>query len=135
MIERARGKGVYDRLATAELSEFLAAEAGAQYHLVLAADVFVYCSDLAPIAAAVAARAWRRAACSPSRSKPMTVRASCCSRRCATPTARRMCAPRSKRAPLQLLHLAPVSTRKEKGDWVPGLVAVASAPPSSSARV
>ena len=27
---------------------------GAQHHLVLAADVFVYCGDLAPIAAAVA---------------------------------------------------------------------------------
>ena len=57
MIEQARAKGLYDRLEVAELMEFLAAEAGAQHHLVLAADVFVYCSDLAPIAAAVAARA------------------------------------------------------------------------------
>ena len=51
MIEQARAKGVYDRLAVADLLEFLAGEAGAQHHLVLAADVFVYCSDLAPIAA------------------------------------------------------------------------------------
>jgi predicted TPR repeat methyltransferase len=54
MIARARGKGLYDRLTVASLLDFLAVEAGAHYHLVLAADVFVYCSDLAPIAAAVA---------------------------------------------------------------------------------
>lgn len=54
MIDRARGKGLYERLETAELTAFLAAEARAQYDLVLAADVFVYCADLAPIAAAVA---------------------------------------------------------------------------------
>ena len=40
----------------------------------LPADVFVYCGDLAPIAAAVAG-CWSRAGCSPSRSKPMTARA------------------------------------------------------------
>ena len=35
-------------------------------------------------------------------------------------------------AGLQLRHLEPVSTRKEKGEWVAGLVAVAMAPPLSS---
>jgi predicted TPR repeat methyltransferase len=54
MVEQARTKGLYDRLAVADLLEFLASEAGAQNHLVLAADVFVYCSDIAPIAAGVA---------------------------------------------------------------------------------
>ena len=54
MIEQARAKGLYDRLAVSDLLEFLAAEQGASHHLVLAADVFVYCSDIAPIAAAVA---------------------------------------------------------------------------------
>ena len=54
MIEQARGKGLYDRLEAAELMAFLNAEAGASYHLVLAADVFVYCSDLAPISKATA---------------------------------------------------------------------------------
>ena len=54
MIEQARAKGLYDRLEVSDLLEFLAAEAGASHHLALAADVFVYCSDLAPIAAAVA---------------------------------------------------------------------------------
>lgn len=52
MVEQARAKEMYDRLAVGELVEFLATESSAQHHLVLAADVFVYCSDLAPIAAA-----------------------------------------------------------------------------------
>jgi predicted TPR repeat methyltransferase len=54
MIERARSKGLYDRLVTADLIEFLTGTKADSYHLVLAADVFVYCSDLTPIAAAVA---------------------------------------------------------------------------------
>jgi predicted TPR repeat methyltransferase len=54
MVEQARAKGLYDRLAVSDLLEFLASEAGAQNHLVLAADVFVYCSDIAPIASGVA---------------------------------------------------------------------------------
>ena len=54
MVEQARGKGIYDKLHAADLVEFLTAEAGAQFHLVVGADVLVYCSDLAPIAKAVA---------------------------------------------------------------------------------
>jgi predicted TPR repeat methyltransferase len=56
MIEKATTKGLYDRLVTAELTNFLANEATYEtsYQLVLAADVFVYANDLAPIAAAVA---------------------------------------------------------------------------------
>jgi predicted TPR repeat methyltransferase len=56
MVDAARQKGLYDRLAVGELARFLRAEADnqAQHHLVLAADVFVYCGDLRAIAAAVA---------------------------------------------------------------------------------
>jgi predicted TPR repeat methyltransferase len=56
MAAQAAAKGIYDRLVTANLNDFLAAEAGsaAQYHLVLAADVFVYINDLCPVLAAVA---------------------------------------------------------------------------------
>jgi predicted TPR repeat methyltransferase len=56
MIAQATAKGLYDRLATNNLADFLAgeiAEKGA-YHLVLAADVFVYVNDLAPILAQIA---------------------------------------------------------------------------------
>jgi predicted TPR repeat methyltransferase len=56
MIAQARAKGLYDRLEVLELQQFLApeAESRAQYHLVIAADVFGYVSDLAPVVAAAA---------------------------------------------------------------------------------
>jgi predicted TPR repeat methyltransferase len=57
MIARCRGKGIYDRLETGELAAFLEAERAAQrrYDLVIAADVFAYLYDLAPVVQAVAA--------------------------------------------------------------------------------
>ncbi len=57
MIEQARLKNIYDRLAVGDLLEFLAGEkdAGKKYDLVLAADVFAYLPDLAPVARAAAA--------------------------------------------------------------------------------
>lgn len=54
MVEKARAKGLYDALAAAELLAFLAGEAPGGADLVLAADVFVYVGDLAPVFAAVA---------------------------------------------------------------------------------
>jgi predicted TPR repeat methyltransferase len=56
MIDRAAAKGLYDRFITADLAAALAAEAKniTRYNLVIAADVFVYVNDLAPIVAKVA---------------------------------------------------------------------------------
>jgi predicted TPR repeat methyltransferase len=56
MIARAEAKGDYDRLTVGNLAAFLADEiaSNAKYNLVLAADVFVYVSDLAPVLAAIA---------------------------------------------------------------------------------
>src|SRR5262245_1941513 len=54
MIERARAKGLYDRLVVDDLVHFLGQEPDATCHLVTAADVFVYCGDLFPVIAAVA---------------------------------------------------------------------------------
>ena len=56
MVAKARSKGLYDRLAVLDLLHFLDADAQSQarYHLVVAADVFVYANDLGPIAAAAA---------------------------------------------------------------------------------
>jgi predicted TPR repeat methyltransferase len=56
MVAEARAKGIYDRLETGDLIEFLgAAPAARQYYdLVIAADVFVYLFDLVPVARAVA---------------------------------------------------------------------------------
>jgi predicted TPR repeat methyltransferase len=51
MLAEARGKGIYDRLVEDDVVRFLAAEGppNARYHLILAADVFVYLDDLAPV--------------------------------------------------------------------------------------
>ena len=56
MIAQAEAKGLYDRLVTTSVADFLAEEAvaGTTYDLVLAADVFVYISKLGPIIAAIA---------------------------------------------------------------------------------
>ena len=56
MLAQARGKGLYDRLIEAEVQHFLTEEAkiGARYHLVLAADVFMYFDDLGPVLKAAA---------------------------------------------------------------------------------
>jgi len=54
MVAKARAKGLYDRLSVLDLQAFLHAEAQshARYHLIVAADVFVYVSELFSIAAA-----------------------------------------------------------------------------------
>jgi predicted TPR repeat methyltransferase len=54
MLERARARGAYDRLIHGELLDALRAAPGA-FDLVLAADVFIYVGDLAPVFPAVAA--------------------------------------------------------------------------------
>lgn len=56
MLVQARTKGMYDRLIEKEILAFLTSEAeiGGHYQLVLAADVFMYFDDLAPVFSAVA---------------------------------------------------------------------------------
>lgn len=55
MVEAARAKGLYDRLAVAEIGAFLAAEIGngSKFQLVIAADVFAYIPDLAAMVSSV----------------------------------------------------------------------------------
>jgi len=128
MIEQARGKALYDRLVVGDLLEFLVREAGASYHLVLAADVLVYCSEISPIAAAVAG------VLAPGGLFAFTVEAQ--DDIGDDPgvrlqdTLRYAHGPKHVRsavaaAGLRLLHLAEASTRNEKGAPVPGLLAVA----------
>lgn len=54
MIEQARAKNTYERLAAADLVEFLTAEPAGSADLAIAADVFVYIGDLDPVISAVA---------------------------------------------------------------------------------
>jgi predicted TPR repeat methyltransferase len=54
MIEEARQKALYDRLAVGDIAWFLAEQPDAAFHLVIAADVFAYVADLAEVCVAVA---------------------------------------------------------------------------------
>lgn len=54
MVERARAKGVYDRVWAGDLLDALAAEPG-RWDLLVAADVLVYLGDLAPVLRVAAA--------------------------------------------------------------------------------
>jgi predicted TPR repeat methyltransferase len=54
MVAQARSKGLYDRLAVLDLMAFLQEATPASYDLAIAADVFVYLADLAPVLAATA---------------------------------------------------------------------------------
>jgi predicted TPR repeat methyltransferase len=56
MIAKAVEKGIYDRTAVASFEDFLADAISAREHydLVLAADVFVYVNDLAPVMVGIA---------------------------------------------------------------------------------
>ncbi|HZP70011.1 MAG TPA: methyltransferase domain-containing protein [Pseudolabrys sp.] len=56
MLAQARSKGLYDRLIESAAMAFLDGEAriAARYHLVLAADVFMYFDDLVPVIDAAA---------------------------------------------------------------------------------
>lgn len=53
MLAQARAKNIYDRLEEGDVVAFLRAET-ARYDLVLAADVYMYLNDLAPVLKAVA---------------------------------------------------------------------------------
>jgi predicted TPR repeat methyltransferase len=130
MIEQARAKGLYDRLVVSDLLEFLVAESGASHHLALAADVFVYCSDLAPIALAVAK------VLAPGGLFAFTVETHDDPGVRLQGTLRYAHSPAHVReaivaAGLELRQLVAASTRNEKGAPVSGLLVVASTPPSS----
>jgi predicted TPR repeat methyltransferase len=124
MVEQARAKGLYDRLQVSDLLEFLATEAGAQNHLALAADVFVYCSDIAPIAAGVAKvlAPGGLFAFSVETHEQSGVRMQQSLRYAhGSDHVRDAIAA----AGLNLLQLSEASTRTERGEPVPGLIAVA----------
>jgi predicted TPR repeat methyltransferase len=129
MIAEARAKGLYDRLATFDLLEFLNSETepAMRYHLVLAADVFVYVCDLFPVAAAVAR------VLAPGGFFAFTVEAHAGAGVVLRPTLRYAHGADHVRdaldaAGLDLAHLAAASSRSEKGVAVGGLVVVATNP-------
>ena len=126
MIAQAESKTLYDRLATADLAGFLAAEIAAaeKYDLAIAADVFVYVNDLAPILGAVAR------VLAPDGILAFTVETHSGDGVKLLPTLRFAYGAEYLRAAiaaagLTLLTLAAAAIRTEKGVPVDGLVAVA----------
>jgi predicted TPR repeat methyltransferase len=133
MIAKARAKGLYDRLATLELQQFLSSEtdARAQYHLVLAADVFVYVSDLFSVIAAAAR------VLTPTGLLAFTVETHRGDGAVLQQTLRYAHGAAYVRAAiagagLSLADLRQASTRTENGVPVAGLVAVAASPASTT---
>jgi predicted TPR repeat methyltransferase len=127
MIARAEAKGDYDRLVVGNLAAFLADEiaSGAGYDLVLAADVFVYVNDLAPVLAAIARVLAARGVVA------FTVETHSGAGVALLPTLRFAHSELYLRdaiaaAGLTLLALEPAAIRTEKGAPVAGLVVVAS---------
>ena len=134
MIAKAREKGLYDRLAADDLLRFLGEEgvAHALYHLVLAADVFVYVNDLAPVTTAAAR------VLAPAGFLAFTIETHAGDGVVLQPTLRYAHGQAHVRAAiadagLELLRLSHASTRTEKRAAVVGLVAVASKPAASAA--
>ncbi len=126
MIAQARRKTIYDRLQVEDLGAFLDAAASNRllYHLVVAADVFVYFSNLAAIIGATARVLERDAILA------FTVETHAGDGTILRETLRFAHSEAGVRATLDeagltLLSLQPVSTRTEKKVPVPGILAVA----------
>ena len=126
MLSQARPKGIYDRLAESEVLGFLSGEVAAKvrYHLILAADVFMYLDDLGPVLKAVAA------VLAPSGSMAFSVETHEGDGVILRDTLRYAHGATHVRAALEAAGLALVSldsavTRTEKGVPVPGLIVVA----------
>ena len=123
MVEKARVRGVYDELAVADLVAFLADEPEASADLAVAADVLVYIGDLAPVLRA-SARALRTGGLF-----AFTVQAHEGEGWVLGEDARYAHGESALRegaagAGFTVAHLAGVSTRRDRGRDVPGIVVV-----------
>jgi predicted TPR repeat methyltransferase len=127
MVAQARTKLIYDRLVVGELVAFMRDESAsrATFELIVAADVFVYVSDLHPIAAAAAR------VLAPDALLAFTVETHSGNDVTLQPTLRfahserHVCSALAT-ADLRIVELISVSTRMEKDLPVPGLMAIAA---------
>jgi predicted TPR repeat methyltransferase len=130
MIAQAGAKALYDRLEAGDMLGFLAREDAQAHDLVVAADVFVYVHDLVPVFAAIA-RVLR-----PGGLVAFTVETHAGEGAKLLPTLRFAHGAEYVRAALAgaglgVLRLSAASVRREKGNLVAGLVAVATASTAS----
>jgi predicted TPR repeat methyltransferase len=123
MIAEAAAKTIYDRLEVADLVPFLAAEPQASADLLLAADVLVYIGDLAPLFAGAASvlASGGLFAFTVQRGEGGYMLGSDL-RYAHAPI---YVAATAAAAGFRIVHSDPVSTRKDAGRDVPGLVVVA----------
>jgi predicted TPR repeat methyltransferase len=128
MIAKAAARGIYDETHVAKIEDFLSAAAAdqARYDLVLAADVLVYVSDLAPVFAGIAE------ILAPDGLFAFTVETHSGGGTTLLPTLRFAHGESHVRgvlgaSGLTVRHLAKTSIRSEKGVPVEGLVVVAAA--------
>jgi predicted TPR repeat methyltransferase len=124
MIEKARLKGLYDRLEVAAAVRLLAREDAEACHLIVAADVFVYVADLEPVVVAAAR------VLAPGGLLAFTVETHAGVGVRLGPTLRYAHNAETVRsalaaAGLQVLDLTEAATRTEQGAPVAGLIAVA----------
>ncbi|MGD0633558.1 MAG: methyltransferase domain-containing protein [Beijerinckiaceae bacterium] len=124
MIEAAEAKGIYERLETKDILAFLQDEPTESAGLILAADVFIYLGDLAPVLFEAA------------RVLPKDGTLAFTAQRCSTgievgPDLRfahssTLISDVLTRCGFRILMLREHSARREKGSDVPGLLAVAA---------
>jgi predicted TPR repeat methyltransferase len=127
MVAKADEKGIYDETRVAKIDDFLNSADHAHYDLVLAADVFVYIGDLAPIFAGI------RNVLAAGGILAFTVETHSGDGTILLPTLRFAHGENHLRqmlnaAGLVVQHLAETSVRNEKGEPVDGLVVAAIAP-------
>jgi predicted TPR repeat methyltransferase len=125
MLALARAKGCYDRLVVADLGPFLAGEPPGSADLCLAADVFIYVADLAPVLAGIARvlRPGGLAAFTVQSPEPAAAGVALgADGRYAHPDAH--VASAADGAGLDTLILRPAAVRRERGRPVPGRVVV-----------
>jgi predicted TPR repeat methyltransferase len=123
MLAKARERGLYDALETADIVDHLRSFKSAAFDLIVAADALVYCGDLRPVFAATAA------ALVPGGLFAFTVESFAGEGYCLGETmrfahARAYVEASAAAAALRPLIVEAASTRREKGADVPGLAAV-----------
>jgi predicted TPR repeat methyltransferase len=130
MVELARSKKIYDRLAVGDIMAFLGSEAAGTQQLVLAADVFAYFADLAPVISAcvpVLAPAGLLAFTVETHAGDGIILGDKLRYAHGAAHVRTVCG----RAGLRVMLLNEASTRSEAGVPVPGLVVAAQRPDKS----
>lgn len=124
MVEQARAKGLYDRLAVADIGTFLGEQSDGAFQLVIAADVFAYVGDV-PATCAAVARVMASGGLFGFTVETHGGEGAIVGAKMRYAHSERFVRDAIADAGLTLLDLAPVSSRTENRVPVPGLLAVA----------